>query len=141
MKKITLIIAVLVLAQPLFSQEVKKSARSTGGKEPKKIEFKTIGSINISADAKQSMYLNFGGPNINFNFGKFGLTYSMFPSLRFFYGDLNDTSNAYRTKTTTTPILGTGPSLYYKKLAVVLPMYYLPANNDWIISAGIGYKF
>lgn len=141
MKKITLIIAALVLAQHLFSQEVKKPARPSGGEELKKVEFKTIGSINISADAKQSMYLNFGGPNINFNFGKFGVTYGMFPSLRFFLGDVNDTSNAYRTKTTTTPILGTGASLYYKKLAVVLPMYYLPANNVWIISGGVGYKF
>ena len=66
MKKIILIIVALVFAQYLFAQEVKKE-------KPKRIEFKTIGSISISADAKQSLYLNFGRSSINFNFGKFGL--------------------------------------------------------------------
>ncbi len=134
MKKTILIVVSLVFAQHLFSQEVKKE-------EPKKVEFKTIGSINISADTKQSLYLNFGGPNLNFNFGKFGVAYGFFPTLKFFYGDVNDVTNAYRTKTTATLILGTGVTLYYKKFDVVLPMYYLPANNVWLISGGVGYKF
>lgn len=134
MKKVALTVVALVFAQHLFSQEVKKE-------EPKKIEFKAIGSINISADTKQSVYLNFGGPNICFNFGKFGIAYGMFPGLRFFYGDQNDKTNQYKTKTIATPILGTGVTLYYKKLAVVIPMFYLPTNNVWIISAGVGYKF
>jgi hypothetical protein len=141
MQKINLIIVAFMFAQPLFSQEVKNAAKPSSGDKPKEVVFKTIGSINISADAKQSFYLNFGGPNINFNFGKFGFTYGMFPSLRFFHGDVSDTNNSYRTKTIATPILGAGPTIYYNKLAVVLPMYYLPANNVWVISGGLGYKF
>ena len=140
MKKMNLIIVAFVFAHHLFSQEVKNAASPSGRVEPKEVVFKTIGSINISADAKKTVYLNFGGPNINFNFRKFGLTYGMFPSLRFFYSVVNDANNSYRTKTIATPTLGTGLTFYYNKLAVVLPMYYLPANTIWVISGGPGYK-
>lgn len=134
MKKVIIGILTLLIVHYLFAQEVIRE-------NPKRVEFKTIGSISISADAKQSMYLNFGGPNINFNFGKYGIAYGMFPSLRFFYGDLKDATNAYRTKTVATPILGTGLSIYHKKFSVGFPMFYLPANNVWLLSGGFGYKF
>lgn len=109
--------------------------------EKTKISFKATGSVALSYHlGSESAYFNFGGPGIRLDYGKFGISYNMFPSLRFFHGDVDDSTDPYRTKSSVTTILGTGFQLHYKKLAVVLPMYYLPSNNVWIVSAGLGYK-
>ncbi|MDA1182274.1 MAG: hypothetical protein O3B82_01635 [Bacteroidetes bacterium] len=110
---------------------------------PKKIKasMKSGGSISASYHAgSESAFLNFGGPGLRLDYGKFGISYHMFPSLRYFHGDITDQTNPYRVKTEITPMLGTGLQLHYKKLAIVLPMYYFPINNVWIVSAGLGYK-
>ena len=117
-----------------FAQEAKK--------ETSIVTMKTVGSLAVSYHTgSESVFLNFGGPQIRFDYKKLGISYGMFPSLRFFNGDIDDNTNSYRTKSIATPILGTGLSLYYKKVAFVFPMYYLPANNVWLVSMGLGYKF
>ena len=111
-------------------------------KETTKVTMKAVGSLAFSFHpGSESVFLNFGGPQIRLDYDKIGISYGMFPSLRFFYGDINDNTNLNRTKPLATPILGTGMSLYYRKLAIVLPMYYLPVNNVWLVSVGAGYKF
>ncbi len=122
-------ILLTLFSQMLFSQDVPK------------IKLKAVGTLSISTDTKKSLYMNFGGPSIRFEHKKFGFAYGMFPSVRFFHGDLNDNTNPYRAKSAATPILGTGISMNYKKFIVVVPMYYLPANNVWLVSAGFGIKF
>lgn len=127
--KIGFIIILTTLFNPvLFSQTASK------------IQLKPIGSLSISVDTKESLYMNFGGPSIRFEHKKFGFAYGMFPSVRFFHGDLSDNTNPYRAKSAATPILGTGISVNYKKFIVVVPMYYLPANNVWLASVGFGFK-
>lgn len=103
--------------------------------------FKSAGAIAISYHGdSESAYMSFGGPQIRFDYKNVGISYGVFPSVRLFLGDTKDASDLYRTKTVASPLLGTGLSVYYKKLAFVFPMYYLPTNNVWLVSFGIGYK-
>ena len=124
----------LCTAQWIYAQEAPK-------KETPKVSMKAVGSLSVSYNPdSESAFLNFGGPGIRLDYGKVGLSYHMFPSLRYFHGDTEDKTNLYRTRSATTPILGTGLQVHYKKFALVLPMYYLPTNNVWILSVGVGYK-
>lgn len=107
-----------------------------------KISMKPVGAIAVSySPGAKSEFINFGGPGIRFDYKEFSLAFHMFPSIRYFNGDVNDAKDDYRTKSAITPLLGCGPQLAYKKLAFVFPMYYLATNNVWIMSMGIGYKF
>lgn len=125
---------------PLLFSTVSLFAQHTPKEKPK-VSMKSVGSISASYHAgSESAFLNFGGPGVRLDYGKFGISYHMFPSLRYFHGDITDQTNPYRVKTEITPMLGTGLQLQYKKLAIVLPMYYFPSNNVWIVSAGLGYK-
>jgi hypothetical protein len=116
-------------------------AQETQKKETPKVSMKAVGAIAISYHGgSESAFLNFGGPGIRLDYKQFGISYHMFPSLRYFHGDIDDSTNPYRTKSEMTTILGSGLQLHYKKFAFVLPMYYLPTNNVWIMSVGLGYK-
>jgi len=109
--------------------------------EPKKVSIKAICTVGVSYHAgSESAFINFGGPGVKLELGKLGISYFMIPSLRYFHGNINDATNTYRTKTAVTPILGTGVQLSYKKISIIMPMYYLPNNNVWILSTGLGFK-
>ncbi|MBI4930766.1 MAG: hypothetical protein HY841_08390 [Bacteroidetes bacterium] len=134
MKTIFFYCLLCFLTQLSFAQETPK-------KESPKVSYKTVGSIIISTHKHSgtemfSGFLNFGGPAVRLDYGKCGISYGMFPSLRFV--EINN-------ELTVSPTLGTGFQLNYKKFALALPMYYLasPASkkNIWIISVGVGYKF
>ncbi len=89
------------------------------------------GQAMLSHDG-DAFYLNFGGPSVMANFGKIKIMIGMFPSLRI---------KEDPVRSTLTPILGTGPTLQYKKLLLGFPFYYIAASNVWKMSAGLGYKF
>ena len=130
MKKIILTSIAILSFSLLFSQE------SNTKKTPPKVVFKPTGTVNLSFHPHKgtdlySLFLNFGGPGIRVEYGKYSIAYNMFPSIRY-YDD-----NA-------TPILGTGLQVTYKKISVVAPMYYVISPNSkkniWIVSFGLGYK-
>jgi len=100
--------------------------------EDKKFEWSMEGQL-VCATNGVGMYTNFGGPGLRFNFEYFSIGYNMMPSLRF----ENQTNTPL-----VTPILGTGPQLYFlkkKKLVLSFPAYYLASNHEWTFTAGIGY--
>ncbi len=131
MSKIFLALIFITGLNLLYSQEVKTT------KAPSHIDFKAVGSINISihphkGTSQSSLFINFGGPGIRLEHGIYGISFNMFPSIRY-----------YNKKFT--PILGAGMQISYRKISVVAPMYYVLSprtkNNIWIISFGLGYKF
>ncbi|MCC6815705.1 MAG: hypothetical protein IT267_04785 [Saprospiraceae bacterium] len=94
------------------------------------------GNINFNIHhhkgiSQYSYFLNFGGPNVKIDWGKCGIAFGMFPSIRF-----------YDHKIFT--IIGTGFQFSYKKWSIVTPMYYIVSpvskRNIWIVSYGVGYK-
>ncbi|MCC6722576.1 MAG: hypothetical protein IT243_10285 [Bacteroidia bacterium] len=130
MKKIIFITIILLSFDLLYSQDSKSK------NAPPKVVFKPVGTVNLSFHPHKgtnlnSLFLNFGGPGVKVEYGKYSIAYNMFPSIRY-YDD-----NA-------TPILGTGFQVTYKKLSVVAPMYYVVSPNSkkniWIVSFGFGYK-
>ncbi len=140
--KMVMIMPLVFFVMSAFAQNVPKDTPKEAPKDASKASFKAIGSVAVSYNpSSESAFLNFGGPGLKLEYGKFGIAFNMFPSLRYFHGDINGKTDVYRTKAEVTPILGAGLQLSYKKLALVLPMYYLPTNNVWLMSAGLGYKF
>jgi hypothetical protein len=140
-RKCNLLVVIAIMSLIGISNTRISFAQETSKKETPKVTMKAVGSLAVSYHAgSESVFLNFGGPGLRLEYGKFGISYFMFPSLRYFHGNVDDNTNPYRTKSSVTPILGTGLQLSYKKIAVVLPMYYLPNNNVWIMSVGLGYK-
>lgn len=93
--------------------------------------FKVIGTFGVSYWSK-NMFVNLGGPSLKFNYKKMGIMLSFFPSLR----------TSFETPVITlTPILGTGACIYYKKIALTAPCYYIANRNIWVVSYGIAYLF
>ncbi len=119
-KKILFAVVVLV-ASTAFSQD------------DKKFEWSMEGQVVCTTNGV-GMYTNFGGPGLRFNFKHFSVGYNMMPSLRF--------ENNIPNTPLVTPILGTGPQLYFlkkKKLVLSFPAYYVTSDHKWTFTAGIGY--
>lgn len=85
-------------------------------------------------------FLNFTGPNVNFNKGNSRIVIGMLPSLRFKKDKSDATKNSF-----VTPNLGVGITYSYKSFALQVPCYYNPKtstrNGSWVVGAGIGYRF
>jgi hypothetical protein len=116
MKKLIIILAMLFLTISTIAQN--------------KISSSFSGQIFASTDLK-AMYLNFGGPMIKYKAKKINIGFGMFPSLRF---------KNEAPKSVVTPSLGAGLQIEIKKFVIGLPAYYVTANNNWYLSAGVGIK-
>jgi len=88
------------------------------------------GSAVVSTDGK-SVFFNMGGPGIRVAKKDWMASINLLPSLRFF----EDQPRPF-----VTPILGTGVFIGYKRFIVAVPLYYLSARSEWIVTAGIGVK-
>ncbi|NUM31193.1 MAG: hypothetical protein HUU47_02580 [Bacteroidetes bacterium] len=127
---------IIITAIILCSFNLSQSQNPESKNQKSKVTFKTGGTLNLSFHPHKgtnlnSLFLNFGGPGIKFDYGQYSIAYNMFPSIRYY--DEN-----------TSPILGTGVQLTYKKYSFVAPMYYVVSPNSkknvWIVSFGFGYK-
>jgi hypothetical protein len=90
------------------------------------------GQIAMTTDAK-ALFVNLGGPAIRFNFQKFSIGGTFFPTLKF---------ENKASKLLVTPCLGVGPQLCFlkdKRFILEFPCYYTAAKNTWTVTAGIGY--
>jgi hypothetical protein len=104
----------------------------TYSQEVKTISFGIEGQVAASTNG-EGVFVNFGGPGIKLKTRYFNISFNMMPSIRF-QEDI--------TKPLVTPILGTGPQIYFlknKRLLFTFPAYYYITSQKWIFTAGIGY--
>jgi hypothetical protein len=90
------------------------------------------GQIAMTSNAN-ALFVNLGGPTIRFNFQKFSIGGTFFPTLKF---------EDKASKLLVTPCLGVGPQLCFlkdKRFILEFPCYYTAAKNTWSVSAGFGY--
>lgn len=122
MKKITIITALLIAScHGIFAQIEKQTAYVN-------IE----GQFAITTNAK-ALFVNLGGPTLRFNFPKFSIGTTLFPTIKF-----EDKASEFLV----TPILGVGPQLCFlkdKRFILEFPCYYTASKNTWTVSAGFGY--
>jgi hypothetical protein len=90
------------------------------------------GQINMATDG-DAFYVNATAPGLRILYGKWGLAFSTFPSLRFRANDA--------PRPTTTIMTGVGFQLIYGSFAIDVPFYYLSFRNSWTTAFGIGYSF
>lgn len=115
----------------LFS--IKGFSQTNETKSDKKIAFDITGQAGVSYakyHKNDNLFFNMGGPTLKFAVNKINIGFSMYPTLRY----------EFQTKKCT-PTLGTGFSVNYKKVVLLFPMYYMPANNVWVTTVGLAYKF
>jgi hypothetical protein len=120
MNKIRLSIILLLAVIQISAVAQKKSIVSAS----------ITGSVMLTTDGS-SLFYNMGGPGVKFTKNNWMLGINMLPSLRFFKDD---------PRPFITPMLGAGILIGYKRLMVGVPLYYLSAKSEWIISAGVGVK-
>ena len=122
MKRITIAAALLIIAfSGIFAQI-----------EQQKSHLSIDGQIALTTNAK-ALFVNLGGPTLRFNFPKFSIGFTMFPTIKF-----ENTSSKFHA----TPFLGVGPQLCFlkdKRFILEMPCYYTASKNSWTVSAGIGY--
>ncbi len=96
------------------------------------------GQITLNTDFRQNIFLNFAGPGLKLadksKKTPWAVSVNMFPSMRC------NTQEKDSNKTFT-PILGAGFQIFYKKLVISMPSYYLANQNVWVGTLGLGYSF
>jgi len=122
MKKIAVITVLLIFA----------SSRIFAQAEQHTTYLNVEGQIALTTNAK-ALFVNLGGPNLRFNFPKFSIGFTMFPTIKF-----DNTAS----KLHATPLLGVGPQFCFlkdKRFILEFPCYYTASKNTWTVSAGFGY--
>ncbi len=83
-------------------------------------------------------YLTLTGPNINWTYGRTKVLLGLLPSLRF-KEDKSPVKNSF-----VTPSVGLGLTFYHKRIAIQLPIYYVPKtstkNGYWAPGIGVGFR-
>ncbi len=96
------------------------------------------GQISMSTDFKQNIFLNFAGPGLKLadksKKSPWAVSINMFPSMRCNTQE-KDSNKIF------TPILGAGFQIFYKRLVISMPSYYISAQNIWVGTLGLGYSF
>ena len=122
MKKITIILF-LIIQTITKAQEIIKHNKT----------IEISGQIGVSYSkfqSKNQLFVNFGGPSIKTTIKNKSIAISMYPSLK------------YEFETTRlTPMLGVGLQISHKKIILLTPCYYIPTQNVWLGTIGLGYKF
>lgn len=98
--------------------------------KPAPVSWKIDGQIGIATNGN-AFFLNFGGPNVRFQYKKVAFGLGAYPSLRVWED---------KPRTLLSPSLGFGGYLQYKKVGLLIPFYYNPAKNEWIPTTGLSYK-
>jgi hypothetical protein len=90
------------------------------------------GQFGLTTNA-QALFFNLGGPTLRFNFQKFSVGGTFFPSLKL---------ENKASKLLATPVLGVGPQLCFlkdKRFIVEFPCYYSASKAAWTVTFGVGY--
>jgi hypothetical protein len=119
-----LLLMCFFLSKVAYSQEKSKMSWTLGGQ------------VALTSDFKENIFFNMGGPGVKLSQkpSKWVFSINMFPSLRW------NTSEKDQNKQVT-PVLGAGVQIFYKKLLISLPAYYLSIQNIWVGSVGVGVTF
>lgn len=106
--------------------------------ENKAITWTMGGQITLATDFKENIFLNFAGPGLKLSDkskkSPWAVSINMFPSMRW-NTDEKDGNKVF------SPNLGTGFQIFYKKVVVSMPAYYLANKNVWVGTLGLGYSF
>ncbi len=106
--------------------------------ENKAINWTIGGQITLATDFRENIFLNFAGPGLKLadksKKSPWAVSVNMFPSMRCNTKE-KDGNKVF------TPILGVGFQVFYKKLVVSMPSYYLAGQNIWVGALGLGYSF
>jgi hypothetical protein len=123
-KKLTIIIAFLIIFYPVIFAQVDKQ----------QFNMNLEGQLVVTANEK-ALFINMGGPAIKLLFTKFSIAINMYPSFKF---------EVPVSKLVVTPLLGLGPQLNLlkdKRFVIAFPCYYQASKSIWTATAGIGYIF
>lgn len=105
-----------------------------------KVRVSFFDGIAVTGYVDQGAFLNFTGPNVNFNHKSTKMMIGMLPSLRIKEDQSSGTKNS-----TIMPTLGVGFAVVYKKVALQIPFYYNTKtstdNGNWKMGVGLGYRF
>lgn len=102
------------------------------------MQFSAYDGYAVAGYVDDGAFINFIGPNINYEYNESKFVLSMLPSLRF-KQDQGVTQNSF-----VTPNLGIGFTYSYKIWAVQIPFYYnsktATANGQWHVGFGMGLR-
>ena len=105
-----------------------------------KLKVSFFDGIAVAGYVDHGAFLNFTGPNVNFNHKSTKIMIGMLPSLRIKEDQSSGTKNS-----AIMPTLGVGLAVIYKKIALQIPFYYNTKtstdNGSWKMGVGLGYRF
>lgn len=105
-----------------------------------KVRVSFFDGIAVTGYVDHGAFLNFTGPNVNFNHKSTKMMIGMLPSLRIKEDQSSGTKNS-----AIMPTLGVGFAVVYKKVALQIPFYYntktSTENGNWKMGVGLGYRF
>jgi hypothetical protein len=101
--------------------------------QSKKADWSITGMAAVLYDGN-SAYFTLGGPSISVKSGRFQAGVNMLPSLRY---QRDEKSNSREI----IPTLGTGLTIGYAKVCLLLGFYYYPSTSSWRFATGVGFRF
>lgn len=105
-----------------------------------KIKVSFFDGIAVAGYVDHGAFINFTGPNVNFNHRNTKMMIGMLPSLRIKEDKSTGTKNS-----PIMPTLGVGFAVVYRKIALQIPFYYnmktSTDNGTWKVGIGLGYSF
>lgn len=123
--KTTLLFAIVLFTNALFSQTIPESKQET--KPEDKIDFAMEGMIGLSF-GNNIVGINVGGPSLKVKLQKCKIGVGAFPSLIIL-------------DKKAMPRLAVSPIIEYKKWMLITPYYGYDAKDKMIWTFGLGYKF
>jgi hypothetical protein len=129
MKSLTALLLLLFATTMAMAQEAEQ--------QPKvKVGFSGAACLTFAVN---NIFVNMGGPNARINYGKYGCSVGLYPSLRYNH-DATIPINQHKIST----ILGVGSSLYFERYNLTYALYFPPTaagvKAKSIHSFGIGIK-
>jgi hypothetical protein len=93
------------------------------------LKVELVGSVGLATSGTVHS-ISFGGPRLTLGVGDFRFAFSMYPSVVY---------NPGWTNGPVRPLLGAGPEIAWKRIAIFAPIYY--TGTDYAYLVGLGYRF
>ncbi|HLL52436.1 MAG TPA: hypothetical protein VK447_02760 [Myxococcaceae bacterium] len=93
------------------------------------LKLELLGSVGLATSGTVHS-VSFGGPRLTLGVGDFRFAFSMYPSVVY---------NPGWTNGPVRPLLGAGPEIGWKRIAIFAPVYF--TGTDYAYLVGLGYRF